>query len=97
MPMTAAASERLFIAIREIVNRYDLSGIRHALENDFPEDEYHAETASIESALVNRGPITVADLRAIWLHWFNDDLRGKEADASAMVEKLNALLAQKPS
>ena len=79
-----------------MVNRYDFCGLQPGAEGGPPIDEYVPEARSMESILVNRGRIEVADIQAIWHKWFGDGLSERESAVASMADELNALVPQNP-
>ncbi len=92
MPLSKSEERELFVRVLTVVNKYDFCGLLPGAEGGPPIDEYEMEARPMESILVNRGRIEAADIRAIWLKWFNDDLSGRESSVESMAEELNALI-----
>jgi len=97
MAMSMSDERVLFPRVLGIVNRYDFCGLQPGSPDGPPVDEYTMEARPMESILVNRGRIEVADIQAIWLEFFGDDLSNRRRAVDAMADELNALVGQNPS
>jgi hypothetical protein len=92
MEMPRSDERQLFQNVLEIVNRYDFCALEPGAPDGAPMDEYTMEARPMESILVNEGHIEVADIRAIWLRFFSDDLSGAGDAVAHMASELNALV-----
>ena len=62
-----------------IVNELDPYGLEPGVPDGAPPDEYDAEARDIVRVLFKVGQITTEQLDAIWCHWFNEPLSGRES------------------
>lgn len=81
----------LVAALTEGLAEADLEGLQPGQPGWAPRDEYEPEAESLAALFRERGTIDVADLRAVWLHWFSDDLSGyTPAQLEAVVADLRS-------
>jgi hypothetical protein len=91
--MKPTEERALFRELTRVVNEFDLMGLQPGSADGAPADEYENEVRAIESFLVNTGRIEFADLSAIWLRWFGEDLRGHEAAFEPFLRELNRVMS----
>lgn len=72
--------DALIAALTEVLAEADLEGLQPGQPGWAPRDEYEPEAESLAALFRERGTIDVADLRAVWSHWFADDLSGYTPD-----------------
>ncbi|WP_418275743.1 hypothetical protein ACNHYB_12915 [Isoptericola jiangsuensis] len=60
-----------------LLNDVDPYGLEPGLPDGAPLDEYELEAEPIARHLVDDGSITVEQVDAIWLHWFDESLSGR--------------------
>jgi hypothetical protein len=75
-------------ALTEALAEADLEGLQPGQPGWAPRDEYEPEAESLAAIFRECGTLDVADLRAVWLHWFADDLSGYAP------EQLEAVVAE---
>jgi hypothetical protein len=92
MEISRSDERQLFQKVLAIVNKYDFCALEPGGPDGAPIDEYTMEARPMESILLNDGRIEVADIRAIWLHFFGDDLSGAVDAVENMASELNALV-----
>jgi hypothetical protein len=84
-------------AVVDVLNRFDLAGVAPGQGGGLSADEYANEALPIASWILNRGRIERAELSAIWMTWFSDDLGHlPEATWSALLADLNATASVRP-
>jgi len=79
--------------VTAILKEFDLSEIGFSGEFAAPDDEYEPEARDLAVLLAVR-KVGFADVAAVWLKWFDDDLTQVELDRSALVAALNATRAE---
>lgn len=62
-----------------IVSELDPYGLEPRAPGGAPPDEYDPEARDIVRVLFREGQVTIAQLDAIWLHWFSEPLTGRES------------------
>jgi len=72
--------DALITSLTEGLAEADLEGLQPGQPGWAPRDEYAPEAESLAAVFRERGTIEVADLRAVWSHWFADDLSGCTSD-----------------
>ena len=85
--------DALTLRVLEVLNEFDLEGLRPGEPDWAPVDEYWFEAQSFAQLLKENGSIGIPDLRAVWMNWFSNDashLSGAETDH--LVMKLNACI-----
>jgi len=75
--------------IAAILKEFDLSEIGFDGEFGAPYDEYEPEARDL-AALLSVRKVGFADVVAVWLKWFDDDLTRVQVDRDALVAALNA-------
>ena len=75
--------------IAAILKEFDLSEIGFDGEFGAPDDEYEPEARDL-AALLSVRKVGFADVVAVWLKWFDDDLTRVQVDRDALVAALNA-------
>jgi len=80
--------------VTAVLKEFDLSGI-FAVAGDFaPDDEYEPEARDLAALLAVR-KVVFADVVAVWLKWFDDDLSREPVDRVALVAALNGSRAER--
>jgi hypothetical protein len=74
------SDDALVASLTEGLADADLEVLQPGQPGWAPRDEYEPEAESLAAVFRERGTIDVADLRAVWLHWFSDDLSGYTPD-----------------
>ena len=79
--------------VTAILKEFDLSEIGFSAEFAAPDDEYEPEARDLAAILAVR-KVVFADVVAVWLKWFDDDLSRLLVDRAALVAALNASRAE---
>jgi len=74
--------------VTAILREFDLSEIGFSGEFAAPDDEYEPEARDL-AALLSVRKVGFADVVAVWLKWFDDDLTRVQVDRDALVAALN--------
>jgi len=85
--------EVLVERVAAVLKEFDLSGIFAAAGEFAPDDEYEPEARDLAALLAVR-KVVFADVVAVWLKWFDDDLSRVPVDRVALVAALNASRAE---
>ena len=80
--------------VTAVLKEFDLSEIGFDGEFGAPADEYEPEARDLAALLAVR-KVVFADVVAVWLKWFDDDLTRVEVDRAALVAALNGSRAER--
>lgn len=78
-----------------VLTRFDLMGLEPGLPDGAPADEYSPEAADLVRLMATTGALDIDDVRRVWLHWFEEDLKQLPNDvANDLVRSLNEEFAR---
>lgn len=85
--------QQLHRRVLALLTRLDPYGLEPGTPGGPTQDEYGVEAGSMADHLLDKGSIRIADVDAIWTHWFSQTLTDAAGpDASRrLTDELNAL------
>lgn len=93
MDTDTLTGQQLHERVLALLTQLDPYGLEPGTPGGPPQDEYGVEARTMADHLLDKGSIGIADVDAIWSHWFSQtltDAAGPDA-AHRLVEELNTL------